>query len=76
MHDATAPLDGSKVGFGRGRLAVKLVLGEARMVQRLLGNGIGEDVIRKRLERGKKAYTFALAIVKRLRCVSAGMIMA
>jgi len=63
-HDASAPYDSSKVGFGRSALAARIALGEARAVQRLLDSGIDEDVVRSRLNRGKNAYAFAMSVVE------------
>ena len=63
-QDDSAPLGGSKIGFGRGSQAARLTMGEARAVQRLLDSGNDEDAARNRLRRGKNAYALALRIVE------------
>ena len=63
-HDESAPLDGTKIGFGRGVMATRLALGESRAAQRLLDMEGVEDIVRLRLDRGKSAYAFALNIVE------------
>ena len=63
-HDESAPFDGNEIGFGRGATAARIALNEGRAVQRLLNIGGVEDVARRRLNRGKKAYKFASGIVE------------
>lgn len=58
-RDECALFDRNKVGFGRGAMAARIALGEARAVQRLLDIGGLDDVARHQLSRGKKAYEVA-----------------
>ena len=66
LHDAVVPFQGSTLGYGKGILATRIAVGEARGAQRAMEYGEDIDVADRRLYLAKRAFVIAEEIAGRL----------